>query len=151
MKKERPDENWHFENRQRKIAFDETAIRDFLLTVGLDLAPGLGFSVVVSSDAAVRKANADFRNVRRTTDVLSFPDGEDDYLGDVLISAPRASRQAAEQGHSIEEEIQILVLHALLHLRGYDHESDNGAMRDAEERLRLRYGLAPGLVGRSTA
>ncbi len=123
-------------------------MRDFLQIMARDLADGLEFSVVVSSDEAVRKANTRFRNVRRTTDVLSFPDGENGYLGDVLISAPRAARQAAEQGHSVEEEIRILSLHGVLHLQGYDHESDGGMMREVEERLRLRHRLGPGLIER---
>ncbi len=142
------DRGWYFENRQRKIAFDEGAVRKFLATLARDLAEGHEFSVIVSSDEAVRKANGQFRNVRRTTDVLSFPDGEDGYLGDLLISAPRAARQAAERNHSIEEELRLLALHGMLHLKGYDHETDEGTMRDEEERLRQRYGLAAGLIDR---
>ena len=139
---------WHFENRQRKVAFDERRIRGFLKALSRDLSGGLEFSVVVSSDVAVRLANRQYRGVSRATDVLSFPDGEDGYLGDVLISAPKAARQAAEYGHSVEEEIQTLALHALLHLNGHDHEVDSGEMRDAEERLRRFYDLPTGLIER---
>ena len=141
---------WHFENRQRKVPFDEGRILAFLGTLSQDLAQGREFSVVVGSDEAVRQANRRFRDLSRTTDVLSFPDGEDGYLGDVLISAPRAARQASEHGHSIEEEIQALALHGMLHLNGYDHEVDDGEMRDTEERLRRTYGLPSGLVARGS-
>ncbi len=143
------DELWHFENRQRKVLFEEGEIRDFLAELGRDLAGGEEFSVVVASDDALRRANARFRSIRRTTDVLSFPDGEDGYLGDVLIAAGRAARQAAEHRHSIETEIRTLALHGMLHLKGYDHEVDEGEMRAAEERLRRRYKLPAGLVGRA--
>ncbi len=146
----RPSEGgWHFVNRQRKIRFDESRVRGFLAVIARDLARGMEFSVVVSTDRALRSANARFRSAPKATDVLSFPDGEDGYLGDLLISAARASRQAAEHGHSMEEEIQVLALHGLLHLSGYDHEADDGEMQAAEERLRARYSLPSGLIARS--
>ena len=139
----------HFENRQRETAYDESEVREFIGRLAGDLAGGREFSVVVSSDDAVRRANARFRNVEGVTDVLSFPDGADGYLGDVLISAQRAAAQSAEYGHSVEEEIEALALHGLLHLKGYDHETDDGEMRRVEERLRRKYGLAAGLIERA--
>lgn len=151
MNPDEPDEPWYFENRQYKVSFDENAVREFLCRLAEDLAEGGGFSVVVSSDRALRDANRRYRNVPRTTDVLSFPDGEDGYWGDLLIAAGRAKRQAAEHGHSVEQEIQVLALHGMLHLRGYNHETDQGQMQVAEERFRRRYGLAPGLIARSAA
>lgn len=151
MNPDEPDEPWYFENRQYKVSFDENTVRKFLGRLAEDLAEGGGFSVVVSSDRALRDANRRYRNVPRTTDVLSFPDGEDGYWGDLLIAAGRAKRQAAAHGHSVEQEIQVLALHGMLHLRGYNHETDQGQMQVAEERFRRKYGLAPGLIGRSTA
>lgn len=148
MNDDDPGEPWYFENRQRKIPFDEDAVRAFVGRLARDLAAGREFAVVVSSDSALRTANRRFRNESRTTDVLSFPEDEGPYLGDMLISAERAARQAAEHGHSIEEEIQTLALHGLLHLKGYDHEADGGEMRRLEERLRRNYGLAAGLIER---
>ena len=68
--------------------------------------------------------------------MLSFPDGEDSRLGDILISARRAELQAANFGHSVEEELKILVLHGLLHLMGYDHETDSGKMKRVETHWR---------------
>lgn len=143
-----PGERWHFDDRQSEVEFDDACVRDFVALVGKDLADGQEFSVVVSSDEAVRRANGQFRQVTETTDVLSFPDGEDGHLGDILISAARAAQQAAEYGHSVEREIQTLVLHGMLHLNGYDHETDEGQMRRAEEALRVQYGLPSGLIAR---
>lgn len=85
------------------------------------------------------------------TDVLSFPDGENGRLGDILISAQRAQRQAEDYGHSVEEEIKILVLHGLLHLLGYDHERDQGKMKRAEMRWRLKLGLDAALIERTAS
>lgn len=150
MNPDDPDEPWYFENRQRRIEFDERKVRTFLAQLASDLAGGKQFAVVVTSDAAVRRANRRFRNIARTTDVLSFPDGEDGHLGDLLISAARAARQATEHGHSVEEEIQTLALHGMLHLNGYDHETGDDQMRGVEERLRRKYGLPGGLIARGT-
>ncbi len=81
----------------------------------------------VSDDATLRQWNRRFRGVDAPTDVLSFPAGERDpdsgavYLGDVLISYPRAAAQARAGGHSVADELTLLVVHGVLHLLGYDH------------------------------
>lgn len=97
-------------------------------------------------DAAMRKLNRDYRGFDKPTDVLAFayheqmsdnePDHNPDFLGDVIISVETAARYAREQGISFETEINWLVIHGLLHLAGYDHETDNGEMRRLERRLR---------------
>lgn len=140
---------WYFENRQRKITFDEGAVRAFISRVGEEIAHGREFAVVIACDAAARGANRRFRGISKVTDVLSFPDGEDRRLGDLLLSASRAKRQAADFGHAIEEELKILVLHGLLHLMGYDHESDEGEMNRVEKRLRRKYALPAGSIERA--
>jgi probable rRNA maturation factor len=89
-------------------------------------------------DRAMRRANRDFRRKDGTTDVLSFP-GEGEHLGDILISVPRARRQAAAAGHPAERELQVLLLHGLLHCLGYDHETDDGAMERLERKLRRKW------------
>lgn len=142
------DPCWWYHNRQRKIPLDDSAITAFIARLSEDLAPGDEVAVVVAGDGAVRQANGRFRGKSGSTDVLSFPDDEDGRLGDILISAARAARQAQEQGHSIEDEVYTLVLHGFLHLLGHDHESDQGEMGSAERRLRERYGLAGGLIER---
>jgi len=92
---------------------------------------GVGFqpdlSIVVADDTFVRKLNRQYRGVDAATDVLSFQAGEIDpdtsglYLGDVIISLPRAQEQASAGGHTLAEELQLLVVHGVLHLLGYDH------------------------------
>ena len=102
-------------------------------------------------DARMRRLNEAFRGVDRATDVLSFPSGEPPGgdLGDIAIAVGVARRQAASEGHALGVEIRILALHGLLHLLGYDHEVDHGAMRRFEEQLRRRAGLPAGLIARS--
>lgn len=85
--------------------------------------------------------NKMYRNKDYPTDVLSFPvtesvPGEGLYLGDILISMQNTAEQASEKGHSLGTELQILLLHGLIHLLGYDHETDSGEMDRLERRLR---------------
>lgn len=116
------------------------------------------FSVTFVSDRKMRQLNKQFRDKNSTTDVLSFqyePDEfmsnklqfvgeetenvrleENEYLGDIVISAEQAERQAKENGLTLENEIKQLILHGLLHLCGYDHETDNGEMNARELELR---------------
>ena len=70
------------------------------------------------------------------------------FLGDIAISLGRARAQAREFGHAIEQEVQILMLHGVLHLMGHDHETDSGAMARAEKRWRAKLGLPNGLIER---
>lgn len=143
------DSTW-WTNRQRKVTFNEKRFESFVKRVGRDVAGGKEFAVVIGSDAALRAANQQFRGKPGTTDVLSFPDGEDGRLGDILISAARAAKQADQHGHSVDEELKVLVLHGLLHLLGYDHESDDGKMQRAETRWRKKLGLPNSLTERAT-
>jgi probable rRNA maturation factor len=99
--------------------------------------------------------NREFRGQDAATDVLSFPAGplpdgrgSEIMLGDLAISLPRARAQAAALGHNLELELQILMLHGVLHLAGMDHETDSGRMARAEKRWRLRFGLPSGLIER---
>jgi probable rRNA maturation factor len=84
-------------------------------------------SLVLADDAQLQELNSQYLGIDAPTDVLSFPAGDMDpdsgayYLGDVLISYPRAARQALAGGHSVEAELQLLVVHGMLHLYGYDH------------------------------
>jgi probable rRNA maturation factor len=81
--------------------------------------------------------------------VLSFPAGDGSHLGDILISAPQARRQARRFRHSVEQELEILLLHGVLHLLGHDHEHDRGRMQRLERNWRRRLGLPGGLIERS--
>jgi probable rRNA maturation factor len=89
-----------------------------------------------------------YRQQDRTTDVLSFPSDDGDCLGDIVIAAGVARRQAETAGHSLQTELRVLALHGLLHLLGYDHEHDAGLMARVETRLRRRGGLREGLIER---
>ncbi len=137
-----------YRNRQRKVPLRDHEIERFLARLSEAEAPGREVAVLVASDAYVRTTNARFRGKRSSTDVLSFPDGEDGRLGDILISAARAERQARDYGHSVESEVKTLILHGFLHLLGYDHQSDGGRMQAEETRLRRKHGLAQGLIER---
>lgn len=111
-------------------------------------------SVLLTTDAEIRRLNRTFRGINRPTDVLSFPAadspaGEEPIAGDLAISFATARRQAGEHGHSSLVEIKILILHGLLHLAGYDHHADAGQMDRRERLLRARLKLPHGLIERA--
>ena len=105
-------------------------------------------AIALVPDAHIRKLNRHYRGKDAATDVLSFPADERGYLGDVVIAAGVARRQARQAGHSLQHELRVLALHGLLHLLGYDHERDAGRMARVEARLRQRGGLRQGLIER---
>jgi probable rRNA maturation factor len=116
-------------------------------------------TVALVSDGRMRALNRVFRGKDYPTDVLSFaasaeprrasPSGSSTYLGDVVIATGVARRQAHGAGHSMSVELRVLALHGLLHLLGYDHQTDKGEMARAEARLRKRAGLRDGLIDRA--
>lgn len=119
------------------------ALRNFLDQLSSQMALQTGFSVVLVSDAAMKNYNREFRGEDRATDVLSFSyeeeDGEEEpYLGDILICVDAAARQ---QRKTLLAELQVLSLHGLLHLLGYDHQADQGEMETLEGRLRRKFQL----------
>ena len=101
-------------------------------------------TVCLAGDALVKRLNGAYRGKHRTTDVLSFPAGDERapdgslHLGDVVISIPQARRQAAQAGRTPARELRLLLLHGYLHLLGYDHEVDDGTMKRLESRLGAR-------------
>lgn len=108
-------------------------------------------SVLVTSSQRLRALNGRFRGKKRATDVLSFPGAEfvDGFAGDIAVSLDIAARNARALGHSVGDEVRILVLHGLLHLAGYDHETDKGEMARREKLLRKKLGLPSGLIERA--
>jgi probable rRNA maturation factor len=106
-------------------------------------------AIAILPDARVRGLNRKFRRRHKGTDVLSFP-GSGTHLGDIAISRGIAQKQARSLGHSLAVEFRVLALHGLLHLLGYDHDSDNGQMARTEARLRRKARLPPGLIARSS-
>lgn len=113
---------------------------------------GAEVSVVFTGDDHIRELNRQYRGVDSPTDVLSFaqdegdpmPDtGDEDLLGDVVVSMPAAARQGEEYGHGLRREVAYLTAHGVLHLLGYDHQDEEGraAMREREEAALARLGL----------
>jgi probable rRNA maturation factor len=119
------------------------SLREAQLAVGLKGE----VSVLLTTDEGIRALNRRFRKKNKATDVLSFPAGFG-VAGDLAISVETAARQAAEQGHRLSVELRVLMLHGLLHLAGYDHEIDDGAMARKERRLRAKLRLPQGLIER---
>ena len=106
--------------------------------------------VLLTSDAEVKRLNKAFRGKNKATDVLSFPAPEEaeDVAGDIAISLETALKQAGEHGHTLRDEVRVLMLHGLLHLDGEDHETDAGEMATRELALRVELGLGSGLIER---
>jgi probable rRNA maturation factor len=136
-------------NRQRRLPIDNERWSRFvegaLEKLGKERE---GAIVAFVSDRRMRELNQEFRGLRRTTDVLSFPGEREQFersfdggIGDVVISVEQAARQAREHGLSFEMEVAQLILHGLLHLCGYDHETDDGEMNRLELRLRRQLGI----------
>lgn len=112
--------------------------------------PQAEVTLVLSNEAQLHELNRQFLGVDAPTDVLAFPAGEVDpdsqalYLGDVIISYPRAQAQAAAAGHTLMAELQLLVVHGTLHLLGYDHASpeEKAAMWAAQAEILKQLGVA---------
>jgi probable rRNA maturation factor len=146
------------ENRQRAVRIEMRALQAFAGRVKEELRlRGESVAIRMVSDAEMARLNETYRKKKGTTDVLSFPAEErrrpgnlrrqlkkvrDAELGDIAISPVVAKRNAKLYGRTLNEEIQILILHGVLHLLGYDHETDRGEMERVEMRLRRRLGMA---------
>lgn len=126
-----------FSKREVRLAFEK-------LTAAL--AAGMPVTCMLTDDRELRRLNRDFLDNDYATDVLSFPE---EAGGELAISIERAADQAAEFGHSVEDEIVILMLHGVLHLVGMDHEEDRGKMARAERKWREKLGLPAGLIERT--
>ncbi|MGC9198654.1 MAG: rRNA maturation RNase YbeY [Acidobacteriaceae bacterium] len=108
--------------------------------------------VLLSDDSRLRRLNREFRGKDKATDVLSFPSAAEvapEHAGDLAISLDAAQRQASEQGHTLRDEVRVLLLHGLLHLSGMNHETDGGEMAKREAELRAKLRLPDGLIARS--
>ena len=131
-------------NNQRKIKINRQIYKEFAESL-ISQIPEIGnkpFTVAFVSDKKMQSLNSQFRGKDKTTDVLSFSFEADEFetgennLGDIVISAEQAQRQAAENNFDLETEIKQLILHGVLHLCGYDHETDDGEMNTREVELR---------------
>lgn len=126
---------------------EKKAMERFASVLCERVADGREFHCRVTGDMELRRLNLQFRGKDSASDILSFP-GEGEYLGDLAISRQRAAAQAREFGHSLAKEIQILMLHGVLHLLGFDHERDRGKMSRLEREWRLKLDLPCGLIER---
>ena len=133
--------------------FLESALlqRAALFTLEQESAPvDADMTIVLTDDAQLHELNREFLGVDAPTDVLSFPASESDpetgspYLGDILISIPRATEQAQAAGHPVEAEVQLLVVHGTLHLMGHDHAEaeEKERMWKAQAEVLVRLGLS---------
>jgi probable rRNA maturation factor len=115
------------------------------------VAGGRPFTCLLAGDAELRRLNRLYLGRDYPADVLSFPPAGTPVagLGDIAISVGRAGAQARRHGHCVEDEIGILMLHGLLHLLGFDHQTDRGRMARAEIRWRRKLGLPAGLRERT--
>ena len=146
-------------NRQRAVRLARRPLELFLRRVKNELGFGeAGVTVCLVSDAEIARMNETFRKKKGPTDVLSFPSAarrrpvrlgrgsvaaiNGEYLGDIAISPATARRYARKKGRKLPNELQVLILHGVLHLLGYDHEKDHGEMERMERKLRKRLGLA---------
>jgi probable rRNA maturation factor len=108
--------------------------------------------VLLADDATLRRLNRTFRGKNKATDVLSFPAApESGVAGDLAISLETAARQAAQFGHTLRDEVRVLLLHGTLHLAGFDHEIDDGEMAVREAELRRELRLPTSLIDRVAA
>ena len=131
-------------NQQPKIQISIDQFQTFAekAIANIKKAKEKDLTVAFVSDRKMCELNRMFRHKNSTTDVLSFPYEADEFeqggnnLGDIVISLEQAARQAAENNLDLETEIKQLILHGILHLCGYDHETDTGEMNSLELKLR---------------
>lgn len=138
-----------------RSAFTRRGLEAFLAEARQATGLAGSISVLLAGDEEIQRLNREFRSKDKPTDVLSFPAGQGAgrgrMAGDLAISLDTAARQADEQGHSLDTELRVLLLHGILHLAGYDHEKDAGEMAHKENALRRKLGLAEGLIARAGA
>jgi len=149
-------------NQQREVRVAMRPLESFLRKVKRELGANESeVTVCLVSDKAMARLNESFRNKKGPTDVLSFPtvarprpvrvrrrlhaanSGEHQYLGDIAISPATARRYATSHDRTVASELRVLIVHGVLHLLGYDHETDRGEMDKIERKLRKRFGLTP--------
>ena len=145
-------------NRQRAARVARRPLETFLNRVTQDLGlHAAAVTVCLVSDAEIARMNKTYRKKKGPTDVLSFPANKrrkplrvrvgnqrvvtEEFLGDIAISPATARRYAKKNGRRLSDELRVLILHGVLHLMGYDHETDRGQMERIEQKLRSRHGL----------
>ena len=135
-------------NRQRRVPVAIQTLQDFYERARQEMKfPPESVTVQLISDVAMVRLNQTFRKKRGPTDVLSFPangakpSAQSEYVGDIAISPETARRNARRFARPFQVELRILILHGMIHLAGFDHETDHGEMEKLERRLRRRLGV----------
>jgi probable rRNA maturation factor len=136
-----------------RSAFTRRGLEEFLSDATRAAKLEGSVSVLLADDEEIRRLNREFRGKDKPTDVLSFPAGDGvgraRVAGDLAISVETAAREAERRSHALDLELRVLLLHGVLHLAGYDHETDSGEMARRENLLRKKLGLEQGLIARS--
>lgn len=125
-------------NQYGDLPFDaQTIINDIVNAFDTMVDSSKSASLILVNNHEIQKINNDYRHIDQPTDVISFEDGEDNYLGDIFISVDRMMSQAIEFDHSIQREFAFLLCHGLLHLLGYDHlnPEEERVMFDKQDEL----------------
>lgn len=125
-------------NQYGDLPFDaQTIINDIVNAFDTIVDSSKSASLILVTNHEIQKINNDYRHIDQPTDVISFEDGEDNYLGDIFISVDRMMSQAIEFDHSIQREFAFLICHGLLHLLGYDHlnPEEERVMFDKQDEL----------------
>jgi probable rRNA maturation factor len=141
--------------RKRVVGLSSSTLERFVLRARRAVRLRNPVNVLVTSSAELRSFNHRFRGANKATDVLSFPAPPPTerqvkrVAGEVAISSDIARRNAGRLGHSVADEVKILVLHGILHLAGFDHERDNGQMARKESQLRRQLKLEGSLIERT--
>ena len=145
-------------NQQRAVRLARRPLEHILRRLQRELGfQESGVTIALVSDAEIARMNETFRKKKGPTDVLSFPAARrrprslpratskqkaGEFLGDIAIAPATARRYARKHGRTLPVELRVLILHGVLHLLGYDHETDRGEMDRVERKLRKRFGLA---------
>jgi len=107
--------------------------------------------LIITTNEEIKEINKEYRSIDKDTDVLSFPyeDMPMSPLGSIVISSSHVKSKAEELGHKSSDELALLFIHGLLHLLGFDHEVDNGEMREEEAKLIKKFNLPKSLIIRT--
>jgi len=128
-----------YNNYQGIISFPyEKIIKEIAEYLQLDCS----LSIILVDNQAIKQLNNEYRSIDKETDVLSFPDGEEEYLGDIFVSIDKTISQAQEYNHNYEREFAFLVTHGVLHLLGYDHDTKDNELEMIEKQNEILNRLA---------
>lgn len=112
-------------NFYNKTKEDVKELRKIVKEIFKNIEENYEFNIIFVSNERIKELNKMYRNIDKETDVLSFPDEDENYIGDIFISLEKAKEQAKEYNHSLDREVGFLTVHGYLHLLGYDHQNED--------------------------